>query len=173
VTDAYPLVVIAPLAGLALYCGSHLLVSRRMDRRRPYRPLTIGFLVGFAGAWAVTGGALATMQIARADALALLSLNSLGYLALAFGYFNFVNLNITSLRIRVLHEMREAGGALSRSDLLAHYDSDQMINLRLQRLIEGGHLREAEGRLFIGRHRFLLTARCFQLWRWIIVGKRI
>ena len=34
-------------------------------------------------------------------------LNELTYIALGFGYFNFVNLNLTSLRIRLLRELLE------------------------------------------------------------------
>ena len=171
VSDAYPLVVIGPVAGLAAYCLIHLLISRRMDRRRPYHSLSIGFFFGLVMMLLLTGNALAAMGVGRLDGLALLGLNLLGYLALAFGYFNFVNLNITSLRIRVLHEMREAGGQLLRDELLVRYNSDEMAKLRIERLFAGGHLRESQGRIFIGRRRFLLTARFFQLLKWIVLGK--
>jgi hypothetical protein len=97
-------------------------------------------------------------------------LNLLTYLALAFGYFNFVNLTIASLRIRLLEEILDAGGELSAGRLRAAYNADSVSDLRLARLLRGGHLVERNGRLVIGRRRFMIVARIFDFLHWLIIG---
>ena len=94
------------------------------------------------------------------------------YLALAFGYFNFVNLTVASLRIRLLEEIREAGGLLPTNTLKTAYNSREVVANRLQRLLQGGHLIEKNGRLHSGRLPFLIVARIFDSLRWFIIGRQ-
>ena len=101
-----------------------------------------------------------------------LVLDVLTYLALAFGYFNFVNVTVPSLRIRLLEEMRDAGGTLPARALMTAYDSRQLVAIRLERLVRGGHLVENDGRLHVGRLPFLITARIFDGLHGFIFGRR-
>jgi len=104
------------------------------------------------------------------DTLALVGLNIVASLAFAFGYFNFVNLTVASLRIRILEELVDSGGRLSRAALLNRYGTSSVADLRLSRLVGGGHLVERNGRLHTGRLQFLLVARIFDGLRWLIFG---
>jgi hypothetical protein len=104
------------------------------------------------------------------DMLALVGLNIVASLAFAFGYFNFVNLTVASLRIRILEELVDSGGRLSRAALLERYGTSSVADLRLSRLVGGGHLVERNGRLHTGRLQFLLVARIFDGLRWLIFG---
>ncbi|NBV46644.1 MAG: hypothetical protein EBR86_13660 [Planctomycetia bacterium] len=106
------------------------------------------------------------------DGTAYVVLDTLTYLALAFGYFNFVNLTIASLRIRLLEEIQQAGGALERARLVEKYDSREVVRVRVERLLRGGHLVERDGRLLRGRAVFLVVARIFDWLRWAIIGSR-
>ena len=106
-----------------------------------------------------------------ADVLGFPLMNLVAYLALAFCYFNFVNLGITSLRIRMLQEVLARGGRMSKANLLACYNTGRMVELRITRLIEGGHLVERNGRLQVGKGRFLLLARIFDALRRIVFGR--
>jgi hypothetical protein len=45
-----------------------------------------------------------------------------------------------------------------------------VADLRLERLVRGGHLVERNGRLHTGRLQFLLVARIFDGLRWLIFG---
>ena len=95
----------------------------------------------------VRGGDSAT------DALALTGMNTVAALGFAFCYFNFVNLTIASLRIRVLEEIADSGGWLPRAALLDRYGTGSVADIRLERLVGGGHLVERNGRLYSGRSR--------------------
>jgi hypothetical protein len=167
----YPMVVLAPVAGLAAYCVSQIAVARIGRHRNPYVALATGFLVGLLATLACSAFFLAGGSSSTADAWGLLLLNLVTYLALAFGYFNFVNLGIASLRIRMLEELRDAGGRAPMNRLLTLYNSDVVASVRIQRLVAGGHLVEHDGHLSIGHHRFLAVARIFDLLRWLIIGR--
>jgi hypothetical protein len=170
ITDHRPLVALAPVIGLAAYCVSHVVTARIIRGRNPYPALGIGALVGLAVTIAVTLVACRRDAVSFVDTLALLGVNTLAALAFAFGYFNFVNLTIASLRIRILEELAEAGGRLPRAALLDRYGTASVADLRLARLVGGGHLVERNGRLHTGRLQFLLVARIFDGLRWLIFG---
>ena len=170
--DAYPLVVAAPVLGLAAYCLGQIFVARLMPSRSPYHSLQLGFIGGLIVALAVSGWAVGRMTIGLEDRTGYVVLDLLTYLALAFGYFNFVNLTVASLRIRLLEEIGDAGGALPAATLKAAYSSSEVVAIRLQRLVQGGHLVEKDGRLHSGRLPFLMVARIFDGLRWFILGRQ-
>lgn len=168
----YPTIVAAPVIGLAAYCLAQILAARSMPGSSPYRSLKIGFVFGLIVAITVGGWGVGRMTLSPQDRTGYLMLTLLTYLALAFGYFNFVNLTVASLRIRLLEEIREAGGALAADSLKATYNSREVVALRLQRLIQGGHLVEKNGRLHSGRLPFLIVARIFDVLHRFIFGRR-
>lgn len=171
-TDHRPLVALAPVIGLAVYCVSHVVAARIIRGRNPYPALAVGALAGLVATIAITLAACSRGGLSVIDTLALAALNMVASLAFAFGYFNFVNLTVASLRIRILEELLETGGLMSRKSLLDRYGTSSVADLRLERLIGGGHLVERNGRLHTGRLQFLLVARIFDALRWLILGPR-
>ena len=168
--DHRPLIVLAPVVGLAAYCASHVIAARIISGRSPYPALGVGALIGLATAVVVTLVACSRDAVPLIDTLALVIVNTVASLAFAFGYFNFVNLTVASLRIRILEELHAAGGGLPRSTLLDRYGTQSVADLRLERLLGGGHLVERNGRLHTGHLQFLLVARIFDSLRWLILG---
>jgi hypothetical protein len=169
----YALLVIAPVVGLGVYCVSHVLVSRAARKRGHYFPLFLGCLIGLAATIGGTLAMLALMQAALGDGLALAVMNVVCYLALSFGYFNFINLNIASLRIRMLQELADSGGTMPMEKLSALYNTDAVIALRIDRLAAGGHLVERDGRYYTGKRAFLVVGRIFDLLRLMILGSKL
>jgi hypothetical protein len=134
--------------------------------------IAIGAAMGIVVTLAITLVACVRGGDSAADALALTGMNTVAALGFAFCYFNFVNLTVASLRIRLLEEIREAGGALPAATLKAAYNSSEVVAIRLQRLVQGGHLVEKDGRLHSGRLPFLIVARIFDGLHWFIFGRR-
>lgn len=170
ITDHRPLVALAPVIGLAAYCVSHVVAARIIRGRNPYPALAVGALAGLVTTIVITLVACRRDDVSSVDTLALVGLNTLASLAFAFGYFNFVNLTVASLRIRILEELADAGGRLPRAALLDRYGTASVADLRLERLVRGGHLVERNGRLHTGRLQFLLVARIFDGLRRLIFG---
>jgi len=167
--SAYAWLAVAPILGLAAYCLAHVVACRSLQRG-PYFPLMLGCGCGLAATIAISLAALLWMHCGAADGLALAGLNLATYLALSFGYFNFVNLNIASLRIRMLQELAESGGRMPAERLAALYNTEAIIALRIDRLTRGGHLVQRQGRYYSGKRRFLIVARIFDLLRCAILG---
>ncbi len=169
---SYALLAIIPVVGLAVFCLSHLVASRVVLNRGPYYPLLAGFSIGLAAALAASFALLWSMGTGAADLLAIVGMNGAAYVAFGFGYFNFVNLNIASLRIRMLQELADSGGSMPAIAFASCYNTDSVIALRIQRLVSGGYLVEKEGRYFSGKQSFLIVARIFEFLRWAILGGR-
>jgi hypothetical protein len=167
------LLTTAPALGLAAYCLSHVLACRTIRGRGNYFPLMLGCGCGFAVAAVISLAASLLIGNNLVDMVAVGSMNVVCYLALAFGYFNFINLNIASLRIRMLQELAESGGSMAADDLTALYDVDSVIALRIDRLVAGGHLIERDGRYYSGKRKFLIVGRIFDFLRLVILGGRM
>jgi hypothetical protein len=99
-------------------------------------------------------------------------MNAVAALGFAFCYFNFVNLTVASLRIRILEELADSGGRMPRASLLDRYGTASVADIRLERLVRGGHLVERNGRLHTGRLQFLVVARIFDVLRRLIFGSK-
>jgi hypothetical protein len=146
--NGYPVVVLAPVAGLAAYCISQIAIAHAAPGRSPYMSLSRGFLVGFAAVAVTTVAGVVVMRSGFVDGVGYGLLNLLTYLA----------------------EILDAGGELSAGRLRAAYNADSVSDLRLARLLRGGHLVERNGRLVIGRRRFMIVARIFDFLHWLIIG---
>ena len=168
--DHRPLVALAPVIGLAVYCVGHIVAARLIRGRNPYPALAIGALMGIVVTVVITIVACVRTGDSAIDTIALTAMNAVAALGFAFGYFNFVNLTIASLRIRILEEIANSGGWLPRAALLDRYGTGSVADIRLARLIGGGHLVERNGRLRTGRLQFLVVARIFDAVRALIFG---
>jgi hypothetical protein len=166
----YVFVATAPILGLVVYCLTHAIVCRCLSGRGPYGPLVGSFLPGLLASILATLLAAGKMQLPWTDVAGYLCLNVVSYGALGWGYFHFVNMNIASLRIRMLYELAEANGRLPKACLLARYGSADTIALRIERLVHGGHLVYRQGRFFSGKGHFLCAARFFDALRRFILG---
>src|SRR5207245_661371 len=102
------------LGGLTINFTVHLVTALVTNGRSVPVAVGAGIMAGLAGTAILTAVGFSGVEPALADGAALAALNLVTYLALAFGYFNFVNLNMTSLRIRVLLELLEAKAGLSQ-----------------------------------------------------------
>ncbi len=166
----YPIIVLAPIAALAVNCATQIATARLRPGMSPYASMAAGIVAGVVTTVACTAMAERRSHFGLGDRVSFHALNVAIYLALAFGYFNFVNLTIASLRIRLLGELAAAGGSLQRMALLKSYNTEKVIALRIDRLVRGGHLRERNGRYFIGKKRFLMVAGIYNLLRRLVIG---
>lgn len=91
------------------------------------------------------------------------------YMAASFCYFGFVNLNATSLRIRILEELRDAGGSMAVKELLEHYGGKAVLQARLQRLVRSQLLIRRGNTFFVGKKYPLYAARILDALRFLIL----
>jgi hypothetical protein len=170
VIAGYPLVVLAGPAGLAINLAAHVSMALMTNGRWAPFAILSAAAAGLTGTIVLSAVGLSQMRPEPADGIALAALNLAIYLALAFGYFNFVNLNMTALRPRILLELLEVQAGLTRADLLRRYNAEELVNRRIARLTLRGHLVERHGRLHYRGVGLLLLARGMTALKWIVLG---
>jgi hypothetical protein len=159
------LVTLAPVVGLA--ADAVVQIACAHATRRMGASIIAGVLLGLATTAICTGLALAAPSLADAVATWLVSIAT--YLALAFGYWGFLNLNITSLRIRMLREILSGGDGISRAALIAGYTDEEMLRRRLDRLVGGRQLSYSDGRYRLESQTLLFLARFLMFLRVLLL----
>lgn len=161
--------VLAPLAGLAV--DVVVQASLSWAKRTLRASIVAGSACGIGAAIFLSIRALRAAGVGGEDFFALLTLNAITSLMLAFGYFALVNLNATSIRIRILKEIHHCG-AMSRDELARHYDESKLIEDRLERLVREKQMVERDGRCRIEGAPFLLVvARTVAVMKRVVMGR--
>jgi hypothetical protein len=136
------------------------------------RRVGLSIVTGAAFGLAVTAVAMALSLAGGGTIVHLLAtwaVALLTYLALAFGYWAFVNLNITSLRIRMLREILHSAAGISQTELMAHYSSEEFLRRRLDRLKNAGQLSFRGERWRLESRNLLILARVLETFRALLL----
>lgn len=161
------LVTFAPVIGLAVNVAVQVLAVHLTGR------LAVAILGGFGSGLAATIAAtfVALAGVPAAGPAAAMWLVAVAtYLALSFCFWAFLNLNITSLRIRMLREILRSSEGISRSDLTARYSADEFLRRRLDRLAQGKQLSFAGDRWRLESRTLLVLARFLAAVRFLVLS---
>jgi len=157
--------VIAPLVGVGAGVVAQV-VAHWVARRSP---IVLSYAAGFLC------GALMSLLTFFASGkpvgwsdlmVCLLTFGGLNYC-----YSNFVNLNFTSLRIRLLKELLATRGTARADEVARKYGSEAILKRRLSRLVEWGQLRESSSRFVALKGSFLLLALLFTALKRAVLGR--
>lgn len=85
------------------------------------------------------------------------------YNALGYSYFHLFNMSDTARRIRILIDVYTRGG-IREDEAAALYDTSRMIDLRIERLLAAGQIRETGGRYVLSGSILYTAARVLHLW---------
>lgn len=91
------------------------------------------------------------------------------YLFLAYNYFAFITLNVTSLRYRIVKKIYIAGGPYSYEALLQTYSAKSIAGIRLERMLNATILGERDGRYVLLRFYPLIPVFVITLLRKLIL----
>ncbi len=89
------------------------------------------------------------------------------YLLAAYVYFHIFNMSETARRIRILAHGHRAG-EVAKDEMIQSYTSEQMISLRVDRLVALEEIARRDGRYIPGRMRLLPAAKLVFFLRRII-----
>lgn len=93
------------------------------------------------------------------------------YILFAYVYFHVFNMSETARRIRILIESSHSG-TVTKTEIAHHYTSQQMIAIRLKRLISLGELRLRGNKYIIGRGILLFPAQIVFTLRKLLFPKK-
>jgi hypothetical protein len=126
------------------------------------KSLLIGFIFGITFVIWVGGTELSPVEV---------SSNSLLFFGLWYGYFHFVNIGESSLRLRILAEINgKAGGHERVANLYKLYNADEIVRTRIERMKADGQIILKDGRYFLGKRRFILVIHLFEILKSIVMG---
>lgn len=166
--DLDPLLAVAPLAGQTLNTLAHLTLSRLTGRHAP--SIAAAALLGVALALGLAATSLVRAGAPPLELAVVLAFVAATSGALAFGYWGFVNLNVTSIRIRLVKEL-DARGQVGRAELQARYDPRQLAQVRVERLLRYGQLVLEDGQLRLRGRALLAVALGVEALKHVVLGR--
>ena len=149
------LLAVVPIFALAAIVLLQIMMAWTWPNRSPWWSLSIASPIGMV--LTVLATIVISIHHPDAEVLSYTMVNCAACIALAFCYFNFVNLNYTSLRIRMLRELLTHENGVSMDELKARYSADVVLDLRLKRLVSSNQLRFDGARYQLGGSRTLLA----------------
>lgn len=152
----------APLMGLAVDCAAQIACAHLA--KRSGLSIALGALCGLVGTCAF-------IQFATAS-VATWAILIMTYWALAFGYWVFLNLNLTSIRIRLIRELLKRPNGTSRAEILLRYSAEEFLERRLSRLRDSSkQFSYVDGRWRLRKHTLLYAARVIGALRALIIPR--
>jgi hypothetical protein len=162
----------APLAGSAINVIAQIIIARMLSGERLVLIIVAAFCAGLVATGAMVGFALSMADLPTFDALGLAASVLIVYSAAGFVLFAIVNLGETSLRIRMMRALLDNPDGITRDELLASYDDQALIAVRLQRLRDNTQARVVDG-TYYSRPSFLFFAAAgIRLLQRMLYGKR-
>ena len=160
--------ILIPIASLTINVTTQILVFRLLKQAGMLKSVCIGFFNGFLILLALH---LTLILTVKDSSVYLFIANILIYFALGYCYFHFINLGETARRIRILNEIYYSDGGLTAEEILKRYNSEIIIDARLNRLLANNQLRFLNNRYFIRNSLMLYITKVIVFMKLIIVGK--
>ncbi len=164
------IITLAPIFGLAAALGIQIAYVH-LFHGRTGTSIKVGLLCGLIVSVFTAASGLGP-DATRGSAVPVLAVTVLTYLALAWGYWAFLNLNITSLRVRILREILNAKTAILRTELLKRYSPDEFLRRRLERLERSGQIRKQNQRWLLTSGTLHAFARFMGVLRTLVLPAR-
>lgn len=105
------------------------------------------------------------------DWLALFLANLIIYGCFSSSFFTFINMGETARRIRLLRELYETPAGLTKAQILSRYNAEEMINIRMGRLLNNNQVILRDQRYYVASPVMLLISKVIILMKLVILGK--
>ena len=156
--------VSAPVIGLVRTVCCQWLVLRLSHGKNFFLSIITGLLSGITLTLALT------LSDSAGATTWLVIVNLVTAFSLGFCYWAFLNLNITSLRIRILRELLQSPKhQMTHEYLHSQYGEGEMLDRRLRRLVETNQIKLSDGRYMLYPTPLLLLTDVLSFLRRIII----
>ncbi|MBW1742169.1 MAG: hypothetical protein JRJ47_01905 [Deltaproteobacteria bacterium] len=131
-----------------------------------------GFVSGYVAVLAIEGAYCFSARLDLVECAGQVTLSTITYVVLGYGYFHFINLGETARRVRILRELWESQDGLSVDELLMRYNASKIFGIRLQRMINNEQIQLRNGRYYIKKPVMLCMAKAVVMMKLILLKKR-
>lgn len=161
--------ILIPVIGIFINIIAQIFLYKYLLGRRLLKSEYFGFLCG-AVVLIVCEIAAANQSLAI-DRVFLIGVDLIIYICLSYCYFHFINMGETARRIRLLRELDQAPLGLTKEEMLGRYNAEEIIKIRMSRLINNGQIKLHQGRYHIGSPVMLFVSRIIVLLKVVILGR--
>lgn len=164
---------LAPLVGLVVDVVAHLAATWLLRLQKLYPRLLVGAACGGAATIALVAVAARAAAVDTVETAAYVLFDFATFAILSFGYFNFVQLNISSLRVRIANEIFDSPAGLAPHRLTELYNARRIVDERLERLVRGRQIELRDGRYYHRRSLVYAIAVAMDLCKRIVLRRRV
>lgn len=147
----------------------HALIIRFVKDERPQLTAIISALIGNIPILIICLTHISNNQIIAIEKITIVIYTLITYNSLAYVYFHVFNMSETARRVRILIELRKAG-RIGRQDIFKQYSSDDIVDVRLDRLLSLKQLRVDGGIYRVDRRFLLFAAKAYSMWVSLLGG---
>lgn len=159
--------VISPVLGLLSNCLFQITTKRLFPSISLMRSVHVGFLAGVAFLM------IFELFVIKETFYLLLTSSLMIYIAESFCYFNLITLCITARRVRILRELYEKGQeGLTLPELLSRYNANDMVQIRVKRLMDSGQVIFKQDKFYVGNPTVLVMAKILTLMKILLLGQK-
>jgi hypothetical protein len=166
-------IALAPVIGLAVDVAAHLAATWLLRLLKLYPRLLVGAICGGAATITIALAAAGSANLTTVDTAALVAFDAATFAILSFGYFNFVQLNISSLRVRIANEIHDSPAGLEPQRLTELYNAQRVVDERLDRLARGGQIELRNGRYYHRKSLVYAISLAMDACKRITLGRRV
>lgn len=164
--------VLNPFIGLVVNAVVQVASFRYISGLGLLRSVFLGFIIGFISISALEFYVFFALSASEMDFLSVFVTNSVMYASLGYVYFHFINLGETARRIRILRELYDSKEGLSMGEILERYNTKDIVEVRMNRLIKNGQVIYRDGRYYIGSSLMWLIAKVIVTMKLVLLGKK-
>ena len=164
--------IFSPVIGLLLNAVIQVLGCRYINAIGLLPSVFIGFFCGILCVLTIEAALFGAANLSMADACGQLLVNTITYAALGYCYFHFINLGETARRIRIIRELKGAETGLTINALLERYNVSEIIDKRLERLINNRQIVFRGGRYYIGNPSMLRISKIIGMFKRVLLNNR-
>jgi hypothetical protein len=158
--------------GLAINMICQILAQRFICKQRLLRSVIVGFVVGLCFLGVSEVFFMYRHSLVLKENLGSIITNVIAYTAFGYGYFHFINMGETARRIRILRELYASKKGLTQAEILSRYSYVEIINRRIERLVNKKQIISDQGKYYINKPLMLLIAKIIVITKQIVFGKK-
>ncbi len=164
--------ILVPIIGLSTNVLVQVISFRYFSKLELLKSEYLGFTFGFLNVFLLELYTFFSSKISLLAFLFVFSTNFIIYLSLGYCYFHFINLGVTARRIRILRELYETKKGLSLNEIMQRYNAKDIVEMRINRLVNNGQIIFKNNKYFIGKPIMLYIVKVIIIMKLILLNKR-
>jgi hypothetical protein len=164
--------IVSLCMGLSTAVILQVLIIRFATRADLLKSFFIGFVTGYFCFLLFSVSAYLRSSESTIDLVFTLITGSISYASLAFCYLAFLGIGETSIRTRLLAEIKGKADGLSEADVLRLYNIQNMVDVRIERLIQKGQVVQKGGRYHIDSRLLIFLGQVVTICKLIVLQKK-